>query len=199
MADTSIARTGEVAASKNVHEIIKEAKRIEETTLYSSKGHFAAAENWSKLHLWIGVPNAGLAAVAGAMALSFTTQAWIHVLGGGLAIVAAGLASLQTFLNPNEKAAAHLAAGNNYDALNGQVRIFWSVECWGGQTELELTEKLKTFANEKERLNKSCPQIPSWAYAHAKKGIAAGEGTYVIDTAPTGSSDLPADPPDRGK
>src|SRR5207244_2074324 len=103
MADTSIARTGEVAASKNVHEIIKEAKRIEETTLYSSKGHFAAAENWSKLHLWIGVPNAGLAAVAGAMALSFTTQAWIHVLGGGLAIVAAGLASLQTFLNPNEK------------------------------------------------------------------------------------------------
>ncbi len=194
MAETT---TAEIAASKSVQEIVKEAKRLEESTLYSSKGHFVAAETWSQWHLYIGVPNTALAAVAGAMALSFTDHFWIRALGGGLSILAAGLASLQTFLNPNEKAAAHLAAGNNYDALNGRIRIFWSVECWSGATERELTEKLKDFAEQKEKWNKSCPQIPSWAYAKAKANIAAGEGSYTVDEKTSAASSLPADPPQK--
>ena len=35
--------------------IIKEARRIEEDLLYSSKGHFYAAQFWSKFHLVVGV------------------------------------------------------------------------------------------------------------------------------------------------
>jgi len=34
--------------------IIKEAKRIEENCLYTSKGHFAVAQFWSNFHLWLG-------------------------------------------------------------------------------------------------------------------------------------------------
>ena len=85
--------------------------------------------------------------------------------------MAAGLAAVQTFLNPNEKSAAHLNAGNSYDALNGKVRIFWTVECWEAHPDRVLTEKLKNFASEKERLNWACPQIHSWAYRRAGVGL----------------------------
>jgi hypothetical protein len=179
--------TAELSPSKPVQEIIKEAKRIEESSLFSAKGHFAAAEAWSRFHLGIGLPNAVLAALAGAIALSFTSSSVGHIIAGILSIVAAGLAGLQTFLNPNERAAAHLNAGNNYEALCGKVRIFWTVECWEENSERVLTEKLKDFADQKEKLNRTCPQIPSWAYRKAKKGIEAGEGRYSVDEVAVGT------------
>ena len=85
------------------------------------------------------------------------------------------------------KSAAHLNAGNSYDALNGKVRIFWTVECWEAHPDRVLTEKLKNFASEKERLNWACPQIHSWAYRRAKDGIEKGEGTYSVDKPAPGS------------
>src|SRR5881394_1255412 len=60
--------TAERAVSKPREEIIRQAKRMEEGLLYSSKGHFAASAFWSKFHLWIGIPMVILAAVAGANA-----------------------------------------------------------------------------------------------------------------------------------
>ena len=36
--------------------VIIEAKRIEEDSLYSAKGHFFAASWWNKFHIWIGIP-----------------------------------------------------------------------------------------------------------------------------------------------
>lgn len=179
MADTPT--TAEVSPSKGTQEIVKEAKRLEESTLHSAKGHFSASETWSRVHLWIGLPNAVAAGVAGTLALSFTEDPEVRILGGSLSILAAGLAAVQTFLNPNEKAAAHLNAGNSYEGLNARVRIFWTVECWEGQSDRALTEKLKDFAAEKEKLNRSCPQVPSWAYRRARRGIEAGEGAYSID------------------
>ena len=187
MADDVSVGTGEVSQPNSVQEVIREAKRLEESTLYSAKGHLAAAERWSQLHLWVGVPNAVAAAVAGAIALSIASNMWIQIVGGGLSILAAGLAAVQTFLNPNEKSAAHLNAGNSYDALNGKVRIFWTVECWEAHPDRVLTEKLRDLASEKERLNVTCPQIPSWAYRRAKNGIEQGEGTYSVDKPVPGS------------
>lgn len=183
MADlTPVQATGEVTPPKTVQEIVKEAKRLEEATLFSAKGHFAAAQFWSKFHLGIGIPNAVMAGLAGAFALStFAASLWVRTIAGGLSIVAAGLAAIQTFLNPNEKAAIHLSAGNNYDALNSEARIFWTVECWSGLSEQVLTERLKDLAHQKEKLNRGCPQIPSWAYERARKGIEAGEGAYTVD------------------
>lgn len=175
------ASTAEISPSKTVQEIINEAKRIEESTLCSSKGHFAAAETWLRRHFWIGVPNAVLAALAGATALSFSDKLSVRVAGGVLSIAVAGLAALQLFLNPNDKAAAHLSAGSSYDALNGKIRIFWSVECWEAHAERVLTERLKDFAEQKDKLSRTSPQIPSWAYRRAQKGIEAGEGSYQVD------------------
>lgn len=171
--------TAEQPISKTKEEIIREAKRIEEALLYSSKGHFAASHFWSNFHLWIGIPMVLLSAVAGASALAHFDNS--HVVAGGISIVVAALSGVITFLNPHEKNASHLSAGNHCDSLMNKVRIFWSIDCWRDESEQVLTEKLKYFVEQKDRLNESCPQIPRWAYKAAKTGIDAGEGRYIAD------------------
>lgn len=89
-----------------------------------------------------------------------------------------------TFLNPNEKAAKHKAAGNAYDALMNRVRIFWSIDCWRDQSDGLLTKELKDLSEQKNKLNQSAPEDFPFAYRIAKKGIEAGEGKYEVD-APT--------------
>jgi hypothetical protein len=171
--------TAEKTVSKTKDEIIKEAQRIEESALYSAKGHFVAANFWTNFHLWIGIPMVLLAAIAGASALSqFNPK---HIVAGTISIIVAALSGVMTFLNPNEKVSTHLNAGNNYDALQNKVRMFWSIECWKEDSEQVLTERLKYFSEQKDRLNQSSPQIPRWAYQRAKKGILEGEADYKVD------------------
>lgn len=171
--------TAEKPVSKTKEEIIKEAKRIEESLLYSSKGHFAAAHFWTNFHLWIGIPVVLFSAVAGASALSqFDPK---HIIAGLISILVAALSGVMTFFNPNEKASVYLNAGNSYDSLMSNVRIFWSIDCWRDESEQVLTERLKYFSEQKSKLNQSCPQIPRWAYNIAKRGIEDGEGDYTVD------------------
>jgi hypothetical protein len=171
--------TAEKPVSKTVDEIIKEAKRIEESALYSSKGHLVAASVWDSFHLWIGIPIVLLSGVAGASALSDFDQN--KITAGILSIVVAGLSSVMTFLNPNGKASIHLNSGNHYDALQNRVRMFWTIDCWREESEQVLTDRLKYFSEEKDKLNQNCPQIPRWAYQKAKKGIESGEATFKVD------------------
>lgn len=172
--------TAERSVSKTKEEIIKESKRIEETLLYSSKGHLTAARVWTNFHVWIGIPIVVFAALAGVSALSkFDTN---NIVAGLMALLVATLSSVMTFLNPNEKASTHLNAGNNYDALMNKIRMFWSIDCWRDESEQVLTERLKFFSEQKDRLNQSSPQIPRWAYLKAKKGIQSGEADYKVDS-----------------
>jgi hypothetical protein len=82
------------------------------------------------------------AAVAGASALgkfdpSGIVSGVLSILV--LSILVVCLSSVMTFLNPNDKAGAHLTAGNRYDALMNTVRIFWSIECWRTSSDELLT------------------------------------------------------------
>jgi len=171
--------TSEVTISQRKEEIIKEAKRIEEATLYSSKSHFAAATFWRRLHFYLGLPATLLAAAAAASAFSQfdsgnTARGWISI---GVAV----LSGLSTFLNPNEKSASHFVAGNNFDALQSKARIFWTVDCCGNDSDQVLANRIKDLAEEKSELNRKSPPIPRFAYVIAKRGVEAGEADYRLD------------------
>ena len=109
--------------SNTKEKIVNEAQRIEEDSLYSAKGHFYAAQFWESFHLWVGVPTSIIAAIAGTSALNEA-----HILAGVLAMLVAGLTAIITFVNPNEKANAHHTAGNAYNSLNNDSRIFHDIE-----------------------------------------------------------------------
>jgi hypothetical protein len=177
--DNPTTATGERPISKPKQQIVNEAKRIEESLLYSSKGHYAAARFWSNFHLWIGIPMVIITAIAGATA--FKTFDSNGVLAGICALIGVVLSSLMTFLNPNEKESQHRIAGHNYDSLMSTVRLFWSVECWRAEDEAILADRLTQLSEQKSKLNQACPQIPTFAYEKAKEGIAAGEGVYAVD------------------
>jgi len=170
--------TNEKVISQTKEEIIKEAQRIEQDTLYSAKGHLTAAHFWSALHFRLGLPTSVLAAIAAASAFLKTDK---NVVAGSISTLVAALSAMTTFLNPNARAAAHLQAGNSYDALRNKARIFRTIECWGGDSDSVLTKKVKDLSGEKDKLNRESPQPPRWAYQIAKKGIAAGEAEYAVD------------------
>jgi len=160
-------------------EIIKEAKRIEENSLYTAKGHFVAAHFWDNFHLWLGVPTVVLAAVAGTAAFAKFDQN--NIIAGALSIVVVVLTAVTTFLNPKERAHTHLTFGNNYDSLLTRARIFWTIECRRENSEDALSAKLNTLSEERDRLNRESHQVPKWAFKKAKKGIEAGEASYRVD------------------
>lgn len=171
--------TSEQTIPKIKQVIIDEAKRIEENCLITAKGHFAAAQFWRDFNFWIGIPTAILSAIAGTSAL---TQFSYHItVAAMLSILVAALVAIKTFLNPTEKANAHLKAGNNYDALQSKVRIFWTIESPREMSEKLLTEKLKDLSEERYKLNKDSPQVSTRAYKRARRGIKKGEATYEVD------------------
>lgn len=160
--------------------VIKEAKRVEEDSLYSAKGHFVAANFWTNFRLWIGVPTAILSAIAGASALSqFDNH---NVIAGILAITVTALTAVTTFLNPNEKANSHQSAGNKYNSLRNKARIFFEIDSCGESANQELIKRAKELTKKRDELNQNSPQIPRWAYKKARKGIEEGEADYKVDS-----------------
>lgn len=178
MAKSKPISTKEKTVSKTKDEIIKEAKRIEECCLYSSKGHLTAANGYTYFNLIIGVPLVVFAALTSASAFSQFDKT--KTTSAILSLIVAALSALMTFVNPKEISNSHFLAGNNYDALLNKVRIFWTIDCWKEVDDV-LVGRLKAFSEEKNRLNQNSPQIPFWGYLLAKRGILAGEASYKVD------------------
>lgn len=176
-------KTGERPASKALDEIIREAKRLEESTLFSMKGHHVAANGWSNRHLWLGMPTVIISALVGAATFSQYAKDYpaLGVIAGLLSIIVTVLSGITTFLNPNEKENAHLNAAHGFDKINNDARLFWSVDCWQEASDAVLTSQLKELVDRKNELNSSSPQIPDWAYQKAKAGIEAGEADFKVD------------------
>lgn len=181
--------TSERSVSRTHEEIGKEAARIEEAALLSSKAHFKASEIWGWFHITLGLPTVIIAGLAGAVAFARldSTGLW----AGYLSIAVVVLSSITTFLDPNKRASEHLLAGNKYDALLNKVRIFRTIECWEDHPDQVLSDRLKRHSEDKSILNQSCPQISFIAYHLAKCGIRRGEGEYAVDRQPGGGTPAP--------
>lgn len=164
----------------NNEKIINEAKRIEEDSLNSAKGHFSAGHRWGVVNFWLGTISAILSAMAGASALS---QFFYHnIIAGVLSIIVAGLAAIITFINPDKRSIMHKGAGNKYKALQNNARIFYEIEiAINGTDDKRNLDDLKKLNDERNNLNMGSPQIPEWAFKKAKKGIEKGEAEYKVD------------------
>lgn len=160
--------------------IARECSRVEEDCLYSAKGSFEAARIWGHVHLMVGIPTALIAALAGVSAFNDYPE-----LAGAMAVLAAGLSSISTFLNPSEKAHAFSQAGNRYNALRGRARFLREVTGLTAATPEEQAAELKEILAGKDKLSQESPIIPRRAFERARKGIEAGEAAYTADVSPT--------------
>lgn len=154
----------------------REAARIEEDSLHSSKGHYNASARWQDVHLWIGIPNAILAAIAGVSAFK-----GCDLLAGALALSVAAITAVSTFLNPGDRSAAHTRCGGEYHSLRNRARIFINIVSKQCDSRDEISSKFEELAFKRDELNATSPQIPRWAFEKAKAGIDAGEAEYRGD------------------
>jgi hypothetical protein len=95
-----------------INKLADEARRVEEDTEHSFKGHYNAAARWGCYHLCIGLPAALSAASAGAAAFRDQPE-W----AGALALVSTALTTVLTFLKPSERAEMHKAVAGQYSFL----------------------------------------------------------------------------------
>ncbi len=166
--------------------MIREAGRVEEDALHSSKGHYAASERWRGVHLWVGASSAVLTALAGVVVLGGPEDfvgVPLDAVFGIAAIVAAIATGVLTFLVPEKRSTEHHAAGDRYNALKGRARRFREIDAQRGVTDAELSQRLQDLADERDELNLASPLIPKSARKKAERGIAAGEAAYGVDGA----------------
>ena len=153
----------------------RESLRLEEDCTYSSRGHFEAERFWSRVHHWIGVPAALVGGVAGVSAFNQEM-----LLAGSLAVVAAALAALATFLNPSARAAEHHAAGTKYLSLRNESR-FLRETLLNPSDVIPFRDKLASLVQRRNELNESSRPIPRHAFKAARKRIEQGEAKYGVD------------------
>lgn len=154
----------------------REAERLEEDALYSSKGHFNAEDTWVRRNYWLGVPATLLGAVAGATLIKSQPE-WATAF----TLLASLLTGLMTFLKPNERAALHRAAAGQFLALRNEARFFREIELINSDLLGELSERLKTLSAARNELNLKSPSIPRRAFVAARKGIEEGEAIHKVD------------------
>lgn len=161
---------------RKIEPLAIQSMRIEQDALYSAKTQFEAARIWSTVHLWLGIPTALIAGISGIS--TFQDQS---LVGGALAILAAALASVTTFLNPSGQSAQHHAAGTKYNSLKNRASIFREVDL-NSDSPIEVnTATLKRLGQERDDLNETSPQASRRAYERARASIEAGEATYDVD------------------
>jgi hypothetical protein len=146
-----------------------ELTSLERVLALSGKAQFGAAIFWSRLHFWLGLPTAALAAVSGATALASQST-----LAAVLALGATVLASVTAFLNATEKHKLHHAAGNEYSKLARTIRL-WRQFDQPDLTDAEVRGKVDEFQTERDRLNEQSPQVPRLLFLVAKRRVDRDE------------------------
>jgi hypothetical protein len=161
--------------SSTNRQVEDELRRIEEDGTHTGKSHFEACSRWGSYHFWIGIPAVAIGAMAGAAFF----RAYPEV-GGALALCAALLTALQTFLKPAEHAANHKAAGDGYLALKNDARIYRTVTLLTAD-DADAAAALADLNQRRNELNRTSPQFWKMDRRKALKSIEKGETEYRVD------------------
>jgi hypothetical protein len=157
-------------------EIRREAERLDEDVLYAEKQHFAMASVWRRIHLWLGIPSAILAGLAGISALNS-----YPIIAAALAILSGVITALLTFLDPANSSNAHHQAGISYSGLRGRFRRLHNIESGIGHDAASLSRRLEELATEKLTIMKNSPHIGGLAYRLGKASIDRKEHENIVD------------------
>ena len=167
-----------------VPEVIdREARRIEEDADYTSRANFQSSLFHSRLHRWLGVAAAVLAAGAGSTALA-ESPPWIP---GALGFAAAVIGAVITFMKAGELAAVEQTAGANYLALRNQCRRFRTIEALA-MTPEQQRSGIQELGQRQDELNLSVPPTARRFFEAARDSIEAGETRHSVDDGPPGQS-----------
>ena len=157
--------------------IADEVARIEEAVTYGAQTQFSSAKFWRALNLMLGVPAAGLAAVAGAAGLADASDVKTAAY---IALVAAALTGVMTTLNAAQRAEQSQAAANAYLALQGDARILRSIDLVGLDKE-DARQRLNELVERRNAISSTAPVPAFLAYKLGSRNLKKGRQDYAVD------------------
>lgn len=157
--------------------IADELARIEEAAMHSAQTQFSSSKFWRGLNLALGVPAAGLAAIAGTTVLAEVLSA---KAGAGIALVAAAVTAVMTTLNAAQRAEQSRAAANAYLALQGDARVMRTIDLSSLNDE-DARSRLGELIERRNTINASAPVTSFIAYRAGRRNIGKGRQRYEVD------------------
>jgi hypothetical protein len=152
--------------------LLAEIQRIEQDCLYTSVSNFVQATFFDRLNFWLGIP----ATVAAAGAATSIITDWSTAVAGVLALMAALLTAVQTFVAPERRATEHKQQGVAYRQLEADARVFRTID-YDGLDERARRTRLDDLLRRRAELNaRNRPN--ERAFRKAQKKVASGDLTY---------------------
>src|SRR5258706_2547939 len=97
-----------------------------ERVVVTQTAHYISAERFARKNYWLGIPVIGLTTLVGTSVfatLQKQQQPWLQATVGFASVLAALLASLQTFLGYSQRAEKHRIAGAKYGAVGRELEL----------------------------------------------------------------------------
>lgn len=146
--------------------------------------HYECGVLFSRLNYLLGIPTIVLSTIVGtAVFASLETSATgaQKILIGLVSIVAAVLASLQTFLRFSERAEAHRSAGSDYGAIRRSLEY---IKTFPPSDDESLTQVFKEIKEQMDALAKDAPEIPSSMKKKLERDIKSVEHNRIFHLQP---------------
>lgn len=167
--------------SKNKRELSNEADRIHEAVVHSSQAQFEQAKIWQRTHRWIGIPAVVLGSIAG---IGGASEIIGPLAAGVIALLAASLTALQTFLGLPKKIETASSSGNAYLSIQQDARIFKNIDLNNVDYE-DARATLDEIVSRQQGVNSIAPVPSKQARIKAKKNIDEGGQDYEVDKSTT--------------
>jgi hypothetical protein len=140
--------------------------------------HWEAAKRFQRLHYLVGVPAVALSAIVGTTVFATLQKQVglrIQLLVGGISLLAAVLAVLQTFLGFSARAEQHKSVAAAYGAIRRRLEtlVTLPVELRG-----DIAETVKLVEIELDNLAKAAPTVPNDIYQSVQPRLAADPDTW---------------------
>jgi hypothetical protein len=132
------------------------------------RGHWEAAKRYKRYSRALGLPVVALTTVTGTALftnLESSGHGW-QIAAGILALIAAVLAAIQTFLNYEEQAGKHLAATPKWGALRRKAELLLAAP---PESVHELKEALTAINEEWTEIEGSVPELPPRVFRRTEK------------------------------
>jgi hypothetical protein len=147
----------------------EELLQLIDDLLYTEKTHLAAAERFSRVHLRLGLTATILATTATATSIA----RWSVVATALIALSAALVSAVLTFIKPERTAEQHLSAGRQLAALRVRSRQVLTLDL-GRVSEAEVRRSIRELAREKAAVDAAAPGTSEKDFSVARK-IARGD------------------------
>lgn len=130
--------------------------------------HYEAAKEFDRMNYWLGIPVIVLSTFVGTSVfanIGKEVEPRVQILVGLVSVIAATLASLQTFLKYSERAEKHRVAASKYGALRRELEEILAV------AEEITRETITPLRQRIDKLAEEAPHVPDKIWSRRRNVI----------------------------